>query len=51
MKNTFENGQGCKSFDFNKCSFDKSSKDYPQLFEFQNDEIVYVIYSATTSFN
>ena len=41
MQNTFENKHRCKPFDFNRCSIDKSSNDYPQLFEFQNDEIVY----------
>ena len=35
-----EDKSECKPFDFNKCSLDQSLEDYPQLFEFQNDQIM-----------
>lgn len=40
VKDGSEDERQCKPFDFNRCSLDQSLKDYPQLFEFQKDQIM-----------
>ena len=50
-KNIHENNHQCQPFDFNRCSLNTSSNDYPQLFEYENDEITVCFLSPVNLFS